>query len=140
MVCYRDESVLAQLGTPSMKLPIQYALTYPSREYSNVTPLSLPDVGTLTFERPDLETFSCLRLAYCAAKTGGSLPAVMNAANEICVDSFLKGAISFARIPEIVEQVMEKHKILHNPTLEDILSCDSEAREFAGGLINGYIR
>lgn len=140
MVCYNDESVLAQMGAPSMKLPIQYALTYPSREYSSVAPLSLPDVGTLTFERPDIETFPCLRLAYEAAKAGGTMPAVMNGANEVCVESFLKGGISFSGIPEIVERVMEKHKILHNPSLEDILNCDSKARQLAGGYINGNIR
>ena len=140
MVCYKDNSVIAQMGTPSMKLPIQYALTYPKRVSSNVLPLALPDIGSLTFELPDIDKFPSLRYAYDAAKIGGTMPCVMNAANEVCAESFLKGEISFVMIHEIVHTIMEGHKSLPRPSLEDILGCDLEVRRLTGGLINGCIR
>lgn len=140
MVCFNDNSVIAQLGVPSMKLPIQYALTYPKRETSEVEYLSLSSVGTLTFEEPDFKRFPCLEYAYYAAKIGGTMPCVMNAANEVCVESFLDGKISYVMIPEIIGKIMNGHKNLLRPTLEDILKSDSKARRLTGGLIDGCSR
>ncbi len=139
-VMYRDGSVIAQLGNPSMKTPIQYALTYPVRTDSHVKELSLTDIGKLTFEKPDTDTFTCLKLAFEAAKVKGTMPAVMNAANEVCVEAFMKGIIDFISIPRIIDEVMEKHDNLPYPCLEDILSSDIQARRMTGGLINGNSR
>lgn len=140
MVCYKDNSVIAQLSMPSMKLPIQYALTYPDRMESRIPQVSFAEIGTLTFEEPDLDRFPCLKYAYEAARTGGTMPCVMNAANEVCAESFLRGEIPFMTISEIVKKVMEGHKSLPSPDLEDILMCDLEARRTAGGIIDGYVR
>jgi 1-deoxy-D-xylulose-5-phosphate reductoisomerase len=129
MVKYRDGSVIAQLGNPTMKLPIQYALTYPSRVVSTVKPLDLSEIGTLTFEKPDTERFPCLRLAYEAGRTGGTLPAAMNAANEAAVALFFKGKIGFSEISKTVEKAMTSHKTIYTPTAEEILAVSNETYE-----------
>ncbi len=126
MVRYNDNSVIAQLGVPSMKLPIQYALTFPTRVKSCVPQLDLAKIGTLTFEAPDTERFPCLALAYEAGRTGGTLPAVMNAANEAAVALFFKGKISFNGISRVVSSAMDKHKTIIKPSAEDILAVSKE--------------
>ena len=129
MVEFKDGSVIAQMGLPDMKLPIQYALTYPDRQPAPVEPLDLAKIGQLTFQRPDMEKFPALRLGYRAASAGGTLPAVMNAANESAVQAFLDRKIRFTEIASLVEKVMDKHQGLNNPSLEDITAADTWARE-----------
>lgn len=109
MVTFEDDSVLAQMGNPDMKLPIQYALTYPLRCHSDTKPLDLIGLGSLTFEAPDMDRFPCLSLAYRAAEIGGTMPAVMNAANEQAVNYFLQGQINFTQIPYTIQKVMDNH-------------------------------
>ncbi len=126
-----DGSVIAQMGVPDMRLPIQYALAYPDRVAGAVPRLKLTDLRGLTFEPPDLVRFPSLSLAYEAGRAGGTMPAVLNAANEVAVASFLNGTISFKNIPYIVECVMEKHELASNPGLEEIMVADHWARELA---------
>ncbi|MBE7039449.1 MAG: 1-deoxy-D-xylulose-5-phosphate reductoisomerase [Ruminococcaceae bacterium] len=130
MVEFCDNAVLAQLGAPDMKLPIQYAITYPNRLPMTGNELDLLTCGNLTFEEPDRETFRCLDLAYKAGKTGHTMPCVLNGANEEAVFLFLSGKIGFLDIAETVEAAMQAHKIIENPTLSDIYDCDKWAREF----------
>jgi len=135
MVAYRDGSVIAQLGIPDMKVAIAYALSYPQR-----LPLGQPlpafnAGGALTFAQPDLEKFPCLALAFEACETGGTLPAVLNAANEVAVNGFLKQMISFVEIPSVVEQTMARHAVVSNPELADIIAADQWARGQAQGAI-----
>ncbi|MEE9514537.1 MAG: 1-deoxy-D-xylulose-5-phosphate reductoisomerase, partial [Candidatus Brocadiales bacterium] len=126
MVEFRDGSVIAQMGLPDMKLPIQYALTYPERmpAPAGTQHLDLAGLGKLTFEGPDLHRFPALRLGFWAAGDGGTLPAVMNAANEVAVEAFLGRKIRFSGITKTVEEVMHKHTINRKPTLEDIMTAD----------------
>jgi 1-deoxy-D-xylulose-5-phosphate reductoisomerase len=129
MVEYVDGSVIAQLGSPDMRIPIQYALTFPERtknEFSRFDPMKS---NHLTFAEPDLDTFPSLRLAYEALDAGGTMPAVMNAANEVAVGLFLSKKISFTDIPRIIEEVMGKHSANRNPDLDDIIEVDRWARE-----------
>jgi 1-deoxy-D-xylulose-5-phosphate reductoisomerase len=128
---YIDGSVIAQLGSTDMRLPIHFAFTYPNRATSSITKLNLLETGMLTFDPPDLDTFSCLRLAFEAARTGGTMPAVLNAANEIAVSLFLNEKIGFLDIPRLVEGVMGKHTVITDPTLNEILNSDCWAREMA---------
>ncbi len=128
---FRDGSVLAQMGVPDMRLPIQYALTYPNRLAGPVSRLKWTDLKGLTFEEPDLVRFPALGLAFEAGKAGGTMPAVLNAANEVAVELFLKGKISFTGIPVLVGGVMEQHKIINNPGLAEIMEADRWARETA---------
>jgi 1-deoxy-D-xylulose-5-phosphate reductoisomerase len=128
---FRDGSVIAQMGVPDMRLPIQYALTYPNRLSGPVPRLKWADLKGLTFEEPDLVKFPALGLAYEAGKAGGTMPAVLNAANEVAVELFLKGKISFTGIPVLVGGVMEQHKIINNPGLAEIMDADRWAREIA---------
>ncbi|MFP4697285.1 MAG: 1-deoxy-D-xylulose-5-phosphate reductoisomerase, partial [Eubacteriales bacterium] len=121
MVSYIDGSVMAQSGLPDMRLPIQYALYYPRRKRSNFKKLDLIEINQLTFEKPDLETFVCLKLAYDALKIGGTMPTVLNAANEWAVSKFLNRYITFLDIPKLIEYAMGKHTIIKKPTLKDIL-------------------
>jgi 1-deoxy-D-xylulose-5-phosphate reductoisomerase len=130
MVRFRDGSVLAQLGLPDMRLPIQYAMVYPERIDTQFPRMDLAAIGSLTFEEPDLEKFASLRLARRAAAAGGTLPAVMNAANEAAVARFLAREIPFLGIMETVEAVMERHTPLE-PTCENVLAADAWAREEA---------
>lgn len=128
MVQYRDGSIIAQMGPPDMRLPIQYALTYPVRGQANRERLSFPKLGTLTFEAPNKEKFPCLRLAYEALARGGTLPAVLNGANEVAVEAFLRGQIKFTQIPYSIEKVLESHRCIQDPDLATILEADREAR------------
>lgn len=128
MVEYRDGSVIAQMGTPDMRLPIRYALTYPARAHSPLPPLDLLSCPPLTFHEPDLNAFPSLRLAMECARTGGISCAVLNGANEEAVGLFLQDRISFGQIPELVSYALDRIPGLENPTLEDILEADRCAR------------
>jgi len=130
MVEFVDGSVIAQLGVPDMRLPIQYALYQGDRISSEWPKLDISKVGQLSFQKVDTDKFPCLELAYVAGKTGGTMPAVLNAANEVAVDMFLKGKIRLTDIPKLVEKTMNKHKAIKNPSLKDILEADSWARAF----------
>ena len=129
LVEYCDNAMLAQLGAPDMRLPIQYALTYPKRVSGPSTPLDLWNCGPLTFGSPDLEAFPCLALAQRAAKTGGAAGAILNGANEAAVEQFLAGKIGFLEIPDRVERALARVKAIQNPTMQDILDADAAARE-----------
>lgn len=130
MVQFDDSSVIAQLGCPDMKLPIQYALGYPNRISNGYERLDLAKLATLTFENPDLETFPCLKLAYDSLDRGGTYCAALNAANEILVNEFLEDKIGFYDIPYFIEQVLESHKSIENASLEEILEVDKWSRDF----------
>ena len=132
MVEYIDNSVIAQLSVPDMRFCIQYALSYPDRIEAVSAPLDLATIGKLSFGRPDMETFSLLKLAFYAAEKGGALPAVLNAANEVAVEKFLKGYIKFPQITQTVTAVITKMDNAHTlHSLEDIISADREARALA---------
>ena len=129
MVEYVDGGIIAQLGTPDMKLPIQYALFYPDRRPMRGKRVDFYELGSITFEKPDMETFTGLKLAMRAAKEGGSVPTVFNAANEKAVSLFLDKKISFLQIPEIIEMCMDAHKRLEAPNVEEILASEQETYE-----------
>ena len=132
LVEYCDNAMIAQMGVPDMKLPIQYALTYPKRVASAATtPYDIWNSGALTFGAPDPDTFRCLDLALRAARTGGTAGAILNGANEAAVAQFLDGKIGFLDIAEKVEQAMEKVPVIQNPSLLDVLQADAAAREAA---------
>jgi 1-deoxy-D-xylulose-5-phosphate reductoisomerase len=131
MVEFVDGSLLAQLSTPDMCLPIQYALTYPDRAPSDRVQTNFPKLGTLTFEEPDVERFPAIELARRAGEIGGTLPAVLNAANEIAVEAFVNRKINFPQITELVRRTMDAHKVVLQPTLEQILEADNWARRAA---------
>lgn len=135
MVEFVDGSVKAQLGVPDMKLPIQYALTFPNRLSMNGGRMNFPKLQSMTFFEPDRSKFRCLQLAYDALILGGTLPAAMNAANEIAVEAFLEKRVAFKRIPEIIERAMTAHKSCSSPELFDIIEADRMTRRFAGSLI-----
>ena len=128
MVEFTDGAVMAQMGTPDMRLPIQLALTYPERIPSPVEPLDLLTCGSLTFQKPDMENFPCLRLARDCARLGGTACPAMNGANEEAVAMFLRDEIGFYDIYRLVSQAVEKTPFLENPTLEEILEADRLAR------------
>ena len=130
MVEYEDGAVIAQLGTPDMKLPIQYALYYPERRYLPGDRLDFAALQQITFEKPDMDTFYGLKLAYEAGRRGGSLPTVLNAANERAVAMFLDRKIGYLQIPEIIQACMENHKNIEDPTVEEILKTEQETYEF----------
>ena len=129
MVEYVDGAIIAELGTPDMKLPIQYALYYPERKYLPGDRVDFAMLSQLTFEKPDLDTFYGLRLAMEAGKAGGSLPTVFNAANELAVSKFLNRKIKYLEIPEIIETCMRNHKNITSPTVEEILQTEQEVYE-----------
>lgn len=131
LVEYCDNAMIAQLGAPDMRLPIQYALTWPKRVPGPADPLDIWNCGPLTFGEPDLDTFRCLALALEAAKTGGTAGAILNGANEAAVAQFLAGRIGFLDIADKVAQAMEKVPVIQNPTLTDVLEADAAAREAA---------
>lgn len=135
MVSFRDSSVISQMGCPDMRLPIEYALTYPERLKTDFERLDLAKVATLTFEKPDMETFPCLALAFKALKLGGTYPAALNSANEFLVNEFLNDKIGFYDIPYYIEKTLDCHKNRVNPTLEDILEVDKETRAFLANLL-----
>lgn len=130
MVGYEDGAVIAQLGLPDMKVPIQYALTYPKRIANSFPKINFFEHGDLTFEKPKINKFPCLSLAYRAIKTGGTLPAVLNAANEIAVSRFIEREIAFTDIPKLIEKAMNAYNVKYNYTLDDVLKADSWAREY----------
>ncbi|HDP98307.1 MAG TPA: 1-deoxy-D-xylulose-5-phosphate reductoisomerase, partial [bacterium] len=130
MVEFIDGSVKAQLGLPDMKLPIQYAITYPERKYLQSERLNFSSLKKLTFDRPDFSKFPALRLAYQSIQTGGTAPAVLNAANEVAVNAFLSDKIKFIEIVKYVELTLKKHSLVFHPNLEDILEADLWARNF----------
>jgi len=137
---FLDGSVIAQMGLPDMRLPIQYALTYPERVAGSIPRLKLSGLRELTFEEPDTERFPSLRLAFEAGRAGGAMPAVLNAANEVAVDSFLKGLLPFTGIPVVVAGVMEKHRGVSRPGLEEIVAADRWARETGRKLIKTFFK
>lgn len=138
MVEYQDGSILAQMGNPDMMIPIAYALSYPQRLPLNQAPLDLINLSGLRFYPPDLKRFPCLRLALEAGRAGGSLPVVLNAANEVAVASFLKGALGYQGIPSVIEDTMERHDHLIPAGLEEILAVDNWARRQADSWIAKY--
>lgn len=135
MVEFQDGSIMAQLGVTDMRLPIQYALTYPHRFKSNLKETDFYQLKHLTFDRPDVKKFPSLKLAQYVAERGGTLPAVLNAADEVAVQKFLEGKISFMDIHKIVEKVVLSHRLVATPTLNDILKVDQIAREEAQKLV-----
>ena len=135
MVSYKDGTVMAQLGIPDMKGAIAYAMAYPERLALRQPAPDFVSIGKLTFEKPDIKKFPCLALAYAACETGRTLPAVLNAANEVAVAAFLENSISFIKIPEVIEKTMEHHVVVTDPTLSDILEADRWARKQAEDLV-----
>jgi len=135
MVKFVDGSIKAQLSTPDMKLPIQYALTYPERFASEFVQTDLPLIQTLTFLEPDFNKFECLKLAFEVLQTGGTSPCILNASNEVAVEKFLKGKIKFSAIPEIIEKSLAKFENHLKPDLETIINCDKETRMYAEQLV-----
>jgi len=133
MVEFVDNSLIAQLGAPDMRVPIQYALTYPDRIRNEFNSLDVFKMGSLEFNKPDLKTFRCLKLAYEAGRIGGTMPCAMNAANEEAVKMFLEGKIKFVEIAAIIENVMEKHTVMAADNIENILECDKKARMAVNG-------
>lgn len=129
MVQYVDGSIKAQLGVPTMETPIQYAFSFPHRIESYLPRLDFTQHSSLTFEKPDMETFRCLALAYHAIEQGGNMPCVMNAANEVTVQEFIDGQIGFLDIADRVENAMQKATFIANPTLDDLLQTDNEVRK-----------
>jgi 1-deoxy-D-xylulose-5-phosphate reductoisomerase len=131
MVELADSSVLAQLGWPDMKLPLLYCLSWPERLDTPWPRLDLTAVGQLTFRAPDREKYPCMELAYAAGRAGGTMPAVLNAANEQAVALFLEEAIPFLAIPELIERVCDRHRVDHHgtPSLDDVLAVDGWARQ-----------
>ena len=138
-VQYRDGGIIAQLGMPDMKLPIQYALFYPERRPMNTKRVDFFELGQMTFEKPDMDTFTGLKLAYQAARTGGSMPTVFNAANEKAVSLFLDRKISFLQIPQLIEASMEHHRLIENPGVEEILQAEAETYEFIQSAVSDFI-
>lgn len=132
---YQDCSVIAQLGVPDMKIPIQYALLYPERMPCPTKHLSLTDYGTLTFEKPDMETFTCLKTAIAAITAGGTAPCIVNGANEVAVAAFLAGKIGFLEIGALAQQAMESIPATVIKTYEDVMKADTQAREFVRNAI-----
>ena len=128
-VQYKDGAIIAQLGTPDMKLPIQYALVYPERRDLPGQRVDFFALGQITFEKPDMETFGALALAYRAIRTGGSMPTVFNAANERAVASFLKGKIHYLDIETEIKKAMDQHQLIENPSLEQIIQIGEEIME-----------
>jgi 1-deoxy-D-xylulose-5-phosphate reductoisomerase len=135
MVEFVDSSIVAQLSSPDMKLPIAYALFWPDRLESDNGQIDLTSAGSLNFYEPDEDKFPALRLARQAAEMGGTAPAVLNAANEVAVEQFLAGNIGFTRITELIEQILVKHNVIDSPGLDDILKSDRHTRDLAIELI-----
>jgi 1-deoxy-D-xylulose-5-phosphate reductoisomerase len=136
MVQFKDGAVKAQLGMPDMRLPIQYAFSYPDRITSDVERIDFSTCCSLTFEHPDTERFRNLALAFEALKRGGNMPCVINAANEIVVESFLHNKIGFLEMSDVIEKMMGKACFIQSPTYEDFVATDSEVRRMTKELIN----
>ena len=140
LVEYEDRSMIAQLGLPDMRTPISYAMRYPERLPLDLPSLDLTEIGTLSFCKPDHDRFPCLNLGYESLRTGGTMPATMNAANEIAVDAFLNGGIRFTEIAEVIRQTMDAHTPKPVSSLEDALEADRWAREKAESLVHALPR
>lgn len=136
MVEYQDGGIMAQLGTPDMKLPIQYAFYYPDRMYLGTDRVDFAKIGSISFEKPDTDTFRGFALALQAGRIGGSMPTVYNAANELAVSEFLEGKIHFLQIAELIEDAMNKHKVIEEPDVSRILEAEQEAYESVHSAIN----
>lgn len=136
MVQFNDSSIIAQMGCPDMRLPIQYALTYPDRMLNDFERMDFTKFSKLTFEKPDLDTFPCLKLAFDCLKMGGTYCTVLNASNEVLVNEFLEDKIGFYDIPYYIEKTLQAHNSIENPTLEEILEVDRWAREYVKKSIN----
>lgn len=136
MVEFVDGSVIAQMGEPDMRVPIQYALTYPNRMKNHIKKLNLLQSNNLTFEAPDRDVFPCLNLAMASINSGGTMPTVLNASNEVAVEYFLNEKIKFIDIPEVVEESMNLHRNIINPNLDDIINSDRETRENVIKILN----
>jgi len=134
-----DGSIIAQMGVTDMRHAIQYALTYPERHASSLPPLDLAKLASLNFEQPDIDRFPCIALAYRALRTGGTLPAAMNAANEEAVQAFIEERIAFSEIPRVIEDVMNRHQTTTVMDLEGVLAADNDAREMARRVIADLI-
>ena len=131
MVEFHDSSIIAQLGSPDMRVPIQYALTYPDRfPLPSAKRLNLAEIGTLHFKKMDFDRFRCLKLAYEAGKAGGSYPTVLNAANEAAVEAFLTGKITFLQIEDYVENALNQHQMIVKPSLPEIEEIDRKTRNY----------
>ena len=135
MVEYKDGSIISQMGVPDMIIPISFALSFPHHLKTRVPPLELEKIGTLSFEKPDMKRFRCLDLALKAAEIGGSMPAVLNGANEIAVESFLKGNIGFLDIPDLIEKTMASHKNHPIDSIETVMEVDEWARDMARSIL-----
>ena len=135
LVEYVDGSVIAQLSNPDMRVPIAHALGFPERIESGARPLDLASIGQLAFQHPDLERFPCLRLAYAALRAGGTAPAILNAANEVAVDAFLRGKLRFTAIPRVIEEAMERVPGGPGETLDSVLDADRRARRAAAACV-----
>jgi 1-deoxy-D-xylulose-5-phosphate reductoisomerase len=133
---YVDGAIIAQLGVPDMKLPIQYALFYPDRRPLEGKRVDFFELAQITFEKPDIDTFTGLKLAYDAIEKGGSMPTVFNAANEKAVALFLDRKIKYLEIPELIGEAMERHTVIDNPTVEEILDTEAAVYEFISGKVN----
>jgi 1-deoxy-D-xylulose-5-phosphate reductoisomerase len=131
MVQFCDGSVIAQLGYPDMRVPIQLAITYPHRRKSPVSAPNWAEVKALTFDKPDFDRFPSLLMGYRAAREGGTLGAVLNAANEVAVDRFCEAEISFLQVFDLVSDVMDAHGLIRSPSLDEVLEADRWAREKA---------
>ncbi|MDP3092143.1 MAG: 1-deoxy-D-xylulose-5-phosphate reductoisomerase [Nitrospira sp.] len=140
LVEYEDRSMIAQLGLPDMRTPISYAMRYPERLPLDLPSLDLTEIGTLSFCKPDHDRFPCLNLGYESLRTGGTMPATMNAANEVAVDAFLNGGIRFTEIAEVIRQTMDAHTPKAVSSLEDALEADRWAREKAESLVHALPR
>lgn len=136
MVQFEDASVIAQLGLPDMRLPIQYALAYPQRLKSNFERLNFFELGSMTFEKPDMNRFRNLAFAFEAIKTRGNMPCILNAANEVVVAEFLKDKVGFLEMSDIIEKTMQKVSFVQSPSYEDYVQTDAEARRIAYEFIN----
>ena len=136
LVQFEDGSMKAQIGLPDMKLPIQYALSYPKRILSDYPRFNFTDYSNLTFEAPNIEVFKTLQLAYKVCASGGNHPCILNAANETAVEAFLNDRIGFLQISEIIEKCLEKVSYLRTPNLEDLINTDIETRTKANEFIN----
>jgi len=140
LVAYEDGSVIAQLGNPDMRTPIAHAMAWPERMTSGVADLDLFETSQLNFERPDMERFPCLQLAYDAMNIGGTAPAILNAANEVAVQAFLDKKISFINIPNIIKRTLSKIKNVEAASLDVVLAADTSARDFAQSVVAGEVQ
>ncbi len=137
LVEFKDATMVAELGLPDMRAPIQHALTYPRRRENSLEPLNLAQVGALTFEEPDLDLFAALRLATQAGREGGTKPVVLNAANEVAVEAFLDERLAFLQLPELVEVLLDEHQSFSPGSLQEVLDVDGWTRRRANEIIGG---